>query len=138
MTPITALIDFVDPLDSAAPRLRHAFGAPCAVLTAHTLAEVRPLLDAVQAAARQGQWCVGHVAYEAAPAFDAALAVHVPDGPLAWFAVYDQALPWPDDDADAQGDASFNGRRPVHARRLARPWRRFSKPLPTASCTRST
>lgn len=106
MTPITALIDFVDPLDSAAPRLRHAFGPPCAVLAAHTLAEVRPLLDAVQAAARQGQWCVGYVAYEAAPAFDAALAAHAPDGPLAWFAVYDQALPWPADDAGAQGDAS--------------------------------
>ncbi len=106
MTPITALIDFVDPLDSAAPRLRHAFGPPCAVLVAHTLAEVRPLLDAVQAAARQGQWCVGYVSYEAAPAFDAALAAHAPDGPLAWFAVYDQALPWPADDADAQADAS--------------------------------
>ncbi len=106
MTKITALIDFVDSLDSAAPRLRHAFGPPCAVLAAHTLAEVRPLLDAVQAAARQGQWCVGYVSYEAAPAFDAALTAHPADGPLAWFAVYDQALPWPDDDADAQGDAS--------------------------------
>ena len=106
MTLKTALIDFVDPLDSAAPRLRHAFGAPCAVHVAHTLAEVRPLLDAVQAAAQQGQWCVGYVSYEAAPAFDAALAAHPPDGPLAWFAVYDQALPWPADDAGAQADAS--------------------------------
>ena len=106
MTRITALIDFVDPLDSAAPRLRHAFGSPRAVLVAHTLAEVRPLLDAVQAAAQQGQWCVGHVAYEAAPAFDAALVVHPADGPLAWFAVYDEALPWPDDDEGAQDDVS--------------------------------
>ena len=31
--------------------------------------------------------------YEAAPAFDAALAVHAPDGPLAWFAVHDEACP---------------------------------------------
>ncbi len=106
MTTINALIDFVDPLDSAAPRLRHAFGPPCAVLIAHTLAEVRPLLDAVQAAARQGQWCVGYVSYEAAPAFDAALSAHAPDGPLAWFSVYGQALPWPADDAGAQADAS--------------------------------
>ncbi|MGV8805441.1 MAG: chorismate-binding protein [Polaromonas sp.] len=105
MTRITSLIDFVDPLNSAAPRLRHAFGQPRAVLAAHTLAEVRPLLDAVQAAAQQGQWCVGHVAYEAAPAFDAALAVHLANGPLAWFAVYDQALPWPADDEGAQDDA---------------------------------
>ncbi|MDO8720326.1 MAG: aminodeoxychorismate synthase component I [Polaromonas sp.] len=94
---MSSRIDFTDPYDSAAPRLRHAFGAPRAVLVAHALAEVRPLLDAVQAAAREGRWCVGYVRYEAAPAFDAALAVHAPDGPLAWFAVYDQALPWPDD-----------------------------------------
>lgn len=98
MNDISAKIDFSDPLDSAAPRLRHAFGRPCAVLVAHQPAEVRPLLDAVQAAALQGQWCVGYVAYEAAPAFDAALAVHPADGPLAWFAVYEQALPWPDEE----------------------------------------
>ena len=96
MTTINALIDFVDPLDSAAPRLRHAFGTPREVLVAHTLAEVVPVLDAVQAAAEQGAWCVGYVRYEAAPAFDAALVVHTPDGPLAWFAVYDEALPWPE------------------------------------------
>jgi para-aminobenzoate synthetase / 4-amino-4-deoxychorismate lyase len=35
--------------------------------------------------------------YESAPAFDAALTVHAPDGPLAWFAVHDQAVPWPED-----------------------------------------
>lgn len=97
MTLISSRIDFSDPHDSAAPRLRHAFGTPHAVLVAHELAEVRPLLDAVQAAALQGRWCVGYVRYEAAPAFDAALAVHEADGPLAWFAVYDEALPWPED-----------------------------------------
>ena len=97
MTLISSRIDFSDPQGGAAPRLRHAFAAPRAVLVAHELAEVRPLLDAVQAAALQGSWCIGYVRYEAAPAFDAALAVHAPDGPLAWFAVYDQALPWPDD-----------------------------------------
>jgi para-aminobenzoate synthetase/4-amino-4-deoxychorismate lyase len=94
---ITSRIDFSDPNDSAAPRLRHAFGTPREVLVAHQLAEVRPVLDAVQAAGLQGRWCVGYVRYEAAPAFDAALAVHAPGGPLAWFAVYDEALPWPDD-----------------------------------------
>ncbi len=94
---INARIDFSDPNDSAAPRLRHAFSRARAVLVAHRLAEVRPLLDAVQAAALQGRWCVGFLRYEAAPAFDAALAVHAPDGPLAWFALYDEALPWPED-----------------------------------------
>ena len=101
MTRISSLIDFSDSHDSAAPRLRHAFGAPRSVLVAHELAQVGPLLDAVQAAAQQGRWCVGYVRYEAAAAFDSALAVHAPDGPLAWFAVYDEALPWPEDAAQA-------------------------------------
>lgn len=105
MTHISAKIDFSDPLDSTAPRLRHAFGQPCAVLIAHTLLDVRPVLDAVQAAAQQGQWCVGYVAYEAAPAFDSVLTVHPANGPLAWFAVFDQALPWPADDEGAQDEA---------------------------------
>ena len=94
---IISRIDFSNPYDSAAPRLRHAFGTPRAVLVAHELAEVRSVFDAVQAAALQGRWCVGYLRYEAAPAFDAALAVQPPDGPLAWFAVYDEALPWPED-----------------------------------------
>ena len=96
---IISRIDFSDPHDSAAPRLRHAFGMPRAVLVAHQLDQVRTVLDAVQAAASQGRWCVGYLRYEAAPAFDAALAVQAPDGPLAWFAVYDEALPWPEDQA---------------------------------------
>ena len=97
LTIISALIDFADANDSAAPRLRHAFGQPRQVLVAHDLVDVRPLLDAVQAAAQQGRWCVGYLRYEAAPAFDSAFSVQAPDGPLAWFAVYDEALPFPDD-----------------------------------------
>ena len=77
------------------------------MLVAHSLAEVRPLLDAVQTAAAQGSWCVGYVRYEAAPAFDAALAVHSADGPLAWFAVHDAALPWPEDDSTATAQANW-------------------------------
>ena len=99
MTLISARIDFSDPQDSAAPRLRHAFGTPRTVLVAHEPHEVRALLDAVQAAAEQGRWCIGYVRYEAAPAFDPALAVHPADGPLAWFAVHDAPLPWPEDDS---------------------------------------
>jgi para-aminobenzoate synthetase/4-amino-4-deoxychorismate lyase len=53
------------------------------------------LLEAVQAQARQGRWCVGYLRYEAAAAFDPALAVHEADGPLAWFGVYDAPLDWP-------------------------------------------
>ncbi|HAL36700.1 MAG TPA: bifunctional aminodeoxychorismate synthase component I/aminotransferase, partial [Polaromonas sp.] len=94
---MTALIDFSDPYHPEGPRLRHAFGIPRQTLAAHSLAQVRPVLDAVQAAALQGRWCVGYLRYEAAPTFDAALVVHAPDGPLAWFAVYDEALPWSED-----------------------------------------
>jgi para-aminobenzoate synthetase/4-amino-4-deoxychorismate lyase len=90
-----ALIDFTDPQDSAAPRLRCAFAAPRQVLVARVPGEVRAVLDAVQAAAEQGAWCVGGVRYEAAQAFDAALQTHAADGPLAWFAVYDAPRPWP-------------------------------------------
>ncbi|MCV2218999.1 chorismate-binding protein [Thauera sp. Sel9] len=90
---MTSLIDFTDPRDSNAPRLRHAFGQPRAVLAAHTLDEVRPLLDAVEAAARAGAWALGYLRYEAAPAFDAALSAHAADGPLAWFAIHDVPLP---------------------------------------------
>ena len=94
---MTARIDFTQPLNPAAPRLRHAFSAPGAVLVAHALAEVRGVLTAVHAAAQQGRWCVGFVRYEAAPAFDAAMQAHAADGPLAWFAVYDAPQPWPDE-----------------------------------------
>ncbi|VTU24811.1 Para-aminobenzoate synthase component 1 [Variovorax sp. PBS-H4] len=102
MAPVSALIDFSSPGETRdAPRLRHAFGVPREILQARTAPEVRPLLDAVQAQARGGRWCVGYLRYEAAGAFDPALAVRDPVGPLAWFGVHDAALPWPGDDRDA-------------------------------------
>jgi para-aminobenzoate synthetase/4-amino-4-deoxychorismate lyase len=100
MEHITALVDFTDPSRPGAPRLRHAFGTPLQTLVAHTPEQVGPLLDAVQAASAQGLWCVGYLQYEAAPAFDAALAVHAADGPLAWFAVFDKPLAWPEATAE--------------------------------------
>lgn len=71
-------------------RLTLAFDAPVATLAAPTLAEVPAVLDAAMAAAHAGRWVVGWVAYEAAPAFDAALRVRPAAGPLplAAFAVY--------------------------------------------------
>ena len=108
MLPISALIDFADPQTACAvadKRLRFAFAQPRAVLKAEALGDVLAVLDAVQAHAQAGCWCVGYVSYEAAPAFDAALQVHAPTGPLVWFAVYDEALPWPADLDAAQGQA---------------------------------
>ena len=77
--------------------LRAAFEASLHTLIAHTPEQVKPVLDQVDTFARQGLWCVGYLRYEAASAFDAALQTHPADGPLAWFGVYDQALPWPQD-----------------------------------------
>lgn len=105
------LIDFADPRDSAAPRLRFAAGAPRAMLVAHALHEVRGVLDAVEAAARAGAWAVGQLRYEAAPAFDAALRTRAADGPLAWFAVFDAPLPW--DGNLAPGDAAAQWREGI-------------------------
>jgi para-aminobenzoate synthetase / 4-amino-4-deoxychorismate lyase len=92
----SALVDFADPRQPDGPRLRQAFGAPREVLVAHRMEDVRAVLDAAQAAALRGAWCVGYLRYEAAPAFDAALVTYPAEGPLAWFAVHDTALPWPD------------------------------------------
>ncbi|GAB3364805.1 MULTISPECIES: chorismate-binding protein [Giesbergeria] len=95
---LTAKIDFSDPHGGPdATRLRHAFGTPQHILTATTWSEVPAVLDGVQAAAEKGAWCIGYLRYEAAGAFDIALRTHPADGPLAWFAVYGQALPWPED-----------------------------------------
>nr|WP_286206749.1 chorismate-binding protein [Thauera linaloolentis] len=86
--------------------MRLAFGPPRTVLAAHTLDEVRPVLDAVEAAARAGAWALGYVRYEAAPAFDPALRTHAADGPLAWFAIHDAPLPW--DGKTASGEATVD------------------------------
>ena len=107
---LSALVDFSNPLDPAAPRLRHAFGATLLHLQADTLDAVRGVLEAVEAHAQAGRWCVGYLAYEAAPAFDPALVVHAARGPLAWFSVYDQALPWPKSplEGNAPAEASID------------------------------
>jgi len=102
---LTALVDFADPYateaagnaPSSGGRTRCAFGKPVQVHVAHALDEVRGVVEAANAAARAGNWCVGYLAYESAPAFDAAFTVHTEaTQPLAWFAVFDQALPWPE------------------------------------------
>ena len=97
-------IDFTQPRAAGNLRLRGRWGAPARVLVAHQIDEVKPVLEAVHAAAEAGHWCVGHVRYEAAPAFDAALQVHAADGPLVWCEVHDGApFAWPS--AEAAGPA---------------------------------
>jgi para-aminobenzoate synthetase/4-amino-4-deoxychorismate lyase len=107
-TPPTALIDFRSPDGGMAP-LRLAFGAPRERLRAMTLADVAPLLARVDALSRAGAWCVGHLCYEAAAAFDRAFETHAPADPtrpLAAFAVHDAPLESVAFDADADAGAS--------------------------------
>lgn len=60
------------------------------LLRADRLDDVVPVLHDVERAVARGLHAAGFVAYEAAPAFDPALATHPPDPrlPLAWFAVF--------------------------------------------------
>lgn len=86
----TALLDF--PNATGDGRLRLAFHQPRQILQTCRLDEVLEVIAAAEAAAQQGHWVVGGLSYEAAPAFDAAMASH-PGGtwPLAWFAVFEAA-----------------------------------------------
>ena len=95
------LIDFpcTGSVNAGAP-LRCAFGVPRQTLVAVNLAQVRPILEAVDALSKQGYWCVGYVSYEAGAAFDPAFEVHEAQGPLVWFGVYDAPLAWPESDSD--------------------------------------
>jgi para-aminobenzoate synthetase/4-amino-4-deoxychorismate lyase len=70
------------------------------VLRAERVEDVMDVIRQVEEAVAGGLHAAGFVAYEAAPAFDAALATHPPDPrlPLAWFALYasrDDAGPSP-------------------------------------------
>lgn len=65
------------------------FWAPEAVLEARCVAEVVPCLAEAARAVEKGLHAAGFLAYEAAPAFDAALTAHEPGAiPLAWFGLY--------------------------------------------------
>ncbi|MES2950360.1 MAG: aminodeoxychorismate synthase component I [Pseudomonadota bacterium] len=92
---------------SGSPALRVAFGTPREVLMAHEPDHVKAVLEAVHAHSLQGQWCVGFLRYEAAPAFDSALEVHAATGPLAWFGVHDAPLPEVDDTQPLPSSASM-------------------------------
>ena len=70
---------------------RH-FAAPRRILTTHQVGDVVPLLEELELAVeRDGLHAAGFIGYEAAPAFDPALAVR-PDGgfPLVWFGLFEE------------------------------------------------
>jgi para-aminobenzoate synthetase/4-amino-4-deoxychorismate lyase len=74
-----------------------SFESPCRILRASRLDEVAPVLREVETAANQGLWTALVLSYEAAPAFDAALATHAPgDWPLLWAGIFEQPSSFPD------------------------------------------
>jgi para-aminobenzoate synthetase/4-amino-4-deoxychorismate lyase len=109
---LRATIDFPDTAPQAVPgdRLRASFADPVEVIEAWSLAEVLPAIERVQARATAGRWCVGGLAYEAAPAFDTSLPVHppAPGWPLVWFGVYEAPLSTPLPLSDTPGTARWN------------------------------
>ncbi|MCL6562499.1 MAG: aminodeoxychorismate synthase component I [Firmicutes bacterium] len=72
--------------EDGAPRIFHK---PVATWVVHRWEDVAPTLEAIEQARLQGFWVAGWIAYEAAPAFDAALVTHSPGPfPLLWFSSF--------------------------------------------------
>ena len=87
------VFDFCDRQGKPAPL---AFMNPSEIIIAHSLDEVRPALRAVHQAVGAGLYAAGYLSYEAAPAFDSALAVR--DGtkiPLVWFGLFREPMQVP-------------------------------------------
>ena len=81
------LLDDARP-DGAAARL---YVRPVRVLEARTASEVRPVLDGVRQATRDGLHAAGFLAYAAGKGFEpTAGALGSGDGPLAWFGLFEQ------------------------------------------------
>ncbi len=68
----------------------YAFAGFVRVVKALTVDDVLPALEQVEKATQDGLHAAGFVCYEAAPAFDEAMAVQAPveELPLVWFALY--------------------------------------------------
>ncbi len=67
------------------------FARPRETVVASALGEVLPALGRIERALAEGRWAAGFLAYEAAGAFEPALATHAPaDLPLLCFGIYDE------------------------------------------------
>lgn len=108
MTDPTIRFDSLDP--RRGPR-SFRFAGLRQILRADEVADVLPVLAGVQAAAAEGLHAAGFVAYEAAPAFDGALAAHPRDPrlPLAWFSTFERRIEGEPLDGidDAEEDGAF-------------------------------
>ena len=98
-------------------RLRGAWTEPPARrLIAHRTADVARVITEAQAAARAGAWVLGGLRYEAATAFDLALAVHDAELPLAEFAVYETPPQgWPAPGAEGPRTSGWTDAQPEAA-----------------------
>jgi para-aminobenzoate synthetase/4-amino-4-deoxychorismate lyase len=87
----TVRLDSLDP--QRGPR-SFRFGGLRGIVRADAFEDVLPALRAVEDAVADGLHAAGFVAYEAAPAFDSALATRPADPriPLLWFALYERRI----------------------------------------------
>ncbi len=68
------------------------FTRPVSIVVARRADEVVPALQAIEAAVIQHrQYAAGFISYEAAAAYDLAVHDPMPDLPLLWFGLYEQA-----------------------------------------------
>ena len=94
-SPADALLIF-DFADRGGRPRRLCFRRPHRIIAAASAAEVRPALREVEAAVASGLYAAGYVGYEAAPAFDPALAVRGGSRlPLLWFGLFREPAPPP-------------------------------------------
>jgi para-aminobenzoate synthetase/4-amino-4-deoxychorismate lyase len=103
------VFDFHDPWGK--PQ-RLCLARPVEIIEARSIEEVRPALRAVQKVVDAGFYAAGFVGYEAAPAFDRALAVREGSKtPLLWFGIFGE--PSPLDESDADGEFSVTDWTPT-------------------------
>ena len=108
----TVRLDSLDP--QRGPR-SFRFDGLRAVIRADAIEDVLPALRAVEDAVADGLHAAGFVAYEAAPAFDPALATRPADPriPLLWFALYERRIEADRNElSDDTADASLGELRP--------------------------
>ncbi|HEX2094404.1 MAG TPA: aminodeoxychorismate synthase component I [Longimicrobiaceae bacterium] len=86
--PVLVRLDSFDPQRGARS---FRFSGHRETVTAARVEEVVPALRRIEEAVSRGLHAAGFLAYEAAPAFDPALATHPPDPrlPLLWFALFE-------------------------------------------------
>ena len=127
--PICCEINFpLLPTLSDEERQCRTFVDPVAVHVARQPDQVAGVLDALVNASVRGNWCVGFVTHEAAPAFDAALQTKPAEGfPLAWFAEFTEA-------ADGVLPAVPEAAQPAF---VVSPWRTDTSPERFAECVES-